>query len=62
MYTKIERPEQKLTCVSTIQYDVKPCQFIMTIVNCTDVRLKILKILTANRRNGDSANKYLTQL
>ena len=32
------------------------------IVNCTDVGHKILKILTAHRRDVDTVNKYVTQL
>ena len=33
-----------------------------TMVNCTYVRLKILKILTAHRRDIDIVNKYVMQL
>ena len=33
-----------------------------TIVSCTYVQLKILKILTANRSDGGTVNKYVTQL
>ena len=44
MYAKVERPEQKLTQVNTIEYDVKVHQAKKTIVICTYVRLKGLKI------------------
>ena len=34
----------------------------MTIVNCTDVRLEGLKIVTAHRRDVDTINEYVAQL
>ena len=43
MYAKVEIPERKLTQVNTIEYDVKSCQVILTIVNFTYVRLKGLE-------------------
>ena len=43
MYARVEIPERKLTEVNNIEYDVKSCQFIMIIVNCTDVQLKRLE-------------------
>ena len=43
-------------------YDVKSSQVMTNIVNDTDVRLKILKILTTQRRDVDTVNGYVTQL
>ena len=57
-----QKPERKLTQVNTIQYDMKSHQVKMTIENCTDLRLKGLKISTTNRRDVGIANKYVTQL
>ena len=37
MYAKVEIPDQKLKWVNTIEYDVKSCQVIKTIVNFTYV-------------------------
>ena len=33
-----------------------------TVVICTDVRLKIVKILTAHRRDVNTFNEFVTQL
>ena len=59
MYTKVKTPEQKLTQVNTIDFDMKLHQVKNTIVNCTDVQLKGLKIFTAHRRDVGIANKYV---
>ena len=50
LYAKVEIPEQKLTYLNTMEYDMKLHQVKTTIVNCTDVRLKVLKILTSHIR------------
>ena len=42
-------------------YDVKSCQVKMTIVNCTEVRLKGIKISTYHKRDVGIANNYATQ-
>ena len=62
MYAKVGKPDHKLTEVNNIKYDVKSCQVMTAIVNFTYVRLKILKLLTANRRDVDTVNGYVTQL
>ena len=43
-------------------YDVKACQFKTTIVNCTEVQLKVFKISANHRRDVGKADKYVTQL
>ena len=59
---RLVKPDHKLIQVNTIYYDVKSCQVITTIVNCTQVRLEILKILTSHIRDVDTVNRYVTQL
>ena len=51
MYAKVVRTERKLILVNTItiEYDIKPYQFKTTRGNFTDVWLKGLKMLTAQR-------------
>ena len=60
MYVKVGKSERELTKVNNIEQDVKSLQVIPTIANCTDVGLKILKILTAHRRDVDTDNVYVT--
>ena len=43
-------------------YDVKSRQVKTTIVYCTEVQLKGIKISTANRKDVLIADKYVTQL
>ena len=62
MYANDERTDQKLTQVNTIDHDVKSRQVMTTIVNCTDVQLKILRTMAAHRRDVDTVNQYLTKL
>ena len=50
LYAKVEIPEQKLTYLNTMEYDMKLHQVKTTIVNYTDVRLKELISLTPHRR------------
>ena len=60
MYAKVEIPDLKLTQVNTIEYDTKSQQVKTTIINCTDAKLKGLRILTANRREFGISDKYVT--
>ena len=62
MYAKVGKPKRKLTQLNTIDYEVKLCKVVTTIVNCTYVQLKIVKILTSHRRDDDTVNGYVTQL
>ena len=62
MYAKIGKPERRLTEVNTLDHDVKSCQVMRTIGNCSDIRLKILKILTTHKRDVDTVNKYVAHL
>ena len=48
--------------VDTIYYDDKSCQAMTNMVNCTEVRLKRLRIFTARRIYVDTFNKYVTKL
>ena len=47
---------------NTIDYDVKPYQVKTTIVNCTGVRLKVLKKLTAHSWDVGIPNMNVTQI
>ena len=47
---------------NNIAYDTKSCQVKKTVVNCTEVQLKIFKISTAHRIDVGMAIKYVTQL
>ena len=62
IYGKVERPKQKLTQVNTIKYDLNLFKGMITIVSCTDIQIKILKILTTHRRYVDIVNEYVTQI
>ena len=62
MYAKVEGTERTLTWANTIEYDFKSFQIITNILNCTDVQIKGLKILTAHRRDVDISNKYVMQI
>ena len=62
MYAKVGKPKRKLTQLSSIEYNLKSCQVKTTIGNCTDVWLKMLKILTTHRRDVDTVNQYVKQL
>ena len=45
---------------NTIEYDVKSYQVKVIILNCAYVQLKVLIILTTNRRDAGIANMFLT--
>ena len=62
MYAKVGTPEQKLTKVSTIEYDLKSRQVMMNIVSFTDVGQRRLKILNTHRGDVDTVNEYVMQL
>ena len=62
MYARVETTERKFTSVNSIEYDMKLCQIMKNILNCTDVQLKGLKIITTYRRNVDIAYTYVVQL
>ena len=62
MYAQFGKPERKLTSVNTIEYDMKSCQVMTTIVNCTDAQIKILKILTPHKVDVDTVNEYATRI
>ena len=61
MHSKIKIFERKLTAVNTIEYGLKLCQGIMTIVNCTYVRLKVFKMSTAHINDVGIADKYVAE-
>ena len=48
--------------VNTIDYDVKSRQYKITVVNCTEVRLQILKVSTSHRRDVGIADMYVMRL
>ena len=45
-----------------MDYDIESYQVKVNIVNCSDERLKGLKILTYLRRDVGMSDKYVTQL
>ena len=63
MYAKVEKSEQKLTWVNTIEYDVKSYQVKATIVNFTSVLLKLIeKVYHITEGDVGTDNMNVTQL
>ena len=62
MFAKVEKYERKFTEVNAVDYDVKSCRSMTATLSCTDVRLKIFRILIAHKRDLDTVNDYVTQI
>ena len=62
MYAKVGKLKRILKEINTIEYDMKSCQVMTTIVNCTDAQIKILKILTPHKVDVDTVNEYATRI
>ena len=62
IFANVQIPERKLTQVNNVEYDVKLFQVITTIIKCTYIKLKGLKLLTTHKRNFGIADKYMTKL